>query len=474
MRKILLLILLCPPLFLQADRPLGLTSLTSEIPNTRLMNSGDVPIWLDGTLVRNGPALFNIGDTYVPHWFDGLAMLHAFRFLKGEVYYQNKFLRTSAYEQVFVNKSLDFPGFGQAGAKNESVFLPNANVNVARFANNYVALTETPLPVVFDLTTLNTVGHFPYDDSLPKSRIWECAHPQHDAETGEVLNYQVQFFPEAKYVIYRMKKGSKTREVIAQIPVAEPAYMHSFAITPNYVILVEFPLFINPQDILKGGSFSSHYKWKETKKMRILTVSRKTGEMAGEYFAEPIFAWHHINSFEDAGTLVIDLAGYQDATTFLQQDDGADPEQKRVARFVRYKIDLASKKVIKEQVGPSLEMPRINYDTFNGKPYNFVYGYDDSRPQDTLKKRGLLKVDAKTKHAIVWQEDGCIADEPLFVQRPGATAEDDGVVLAVVLDTKKRHSFLLILDARKFKEVGRLEVPHHIPYGLHGEYFMKK
>ena len=54
---------------------------------------------------------------------------------------------------------------------------------------------------------------------------------------------------------------------------------------------------------------------------------------------------------------------------------------------------------------------------------------------------------------------------------PRARTEDDGVALSVVLDTRRRRSFLLVLDARSFTEVARAEVPHHIPFGFHGELF---
>ncbi len=319
--------------------------------------------------------------------------------------------------------------------------------------------------------TLDTKGLFSYSDSLPKSKIWECAHP-HYTPSGDIINYQVQFFPEAKYVIYQMNKDSKTREIITEIPVKEPAYMHSFGITANYIILVEFPLFIDPQDLLKGGSFSSHYKWKNSKEMRILVVNRKSKELL-EFMADPVFAWHHINSFEQDGIIYIDMAGYQDATTFISLEGDADPEHKRVARFVRYKVLLDENKVIKETLGPSIEMPRIYYDRCNGRPYDYVYGYDAYNAVVGLTRRGLVKIDTKTRHVHLWLEDGCIAEEPVFVPKPQAKTEDDGVVLALVLDTKKRKSFLLIVDAKKFKEIGRVEVPHHIPYGLHGDFFPK-
>jgi torulene dioxygenase len=62
----------------------------------------------------------------------------------------------------------------------------------------------------------------------------------------------------------------------------------------------------------------------------------------------------------------------------------------------------------------------------------------------------------------------CTPSEPIFVARPGATEEDDGVVLMIELDGIKGKSALVVIDAQSFKEVGRAEakdgvfvVPHH-------------
>jgi hypothetical protein len=37
----------------------------------------------------------------------------------------------------------------------------------------------------------------------------------------------------------------------------------------------------------------------------------------------------------------------------------------------------------------------------------------------------------------------------------------------------KGTSFLLALDATDLSEIGRARVPHHIPFGFHGSYFLQ-
>src|SRR4051812_48861339 len=77
---------------------IGFTTLRKEVRIGRLPVEGRLPDWLRGTLVRNGPGQFEIGEETFNHWFDGLAMLHAFSFEKGRVAYANRFLRSSQYK----------------------------------------------------------------------------------------------------------------------------------------------------------------------------------------------------------------------------------------------------------------------------------------------------------------------------------------------------------------------------------------
>lgn len=46
---------------------------------------GQLPTWLQGILLRNGPGMHTIGDSKYNHWFDGLALLHSFTFKNGKL-----------------------------------------------------------------------------------------------------------------------------------------------------------------------------------------------------------------------------------------------------------------------------------------------------------------------------------------------------------------------------------------------------
>ena len=87
-----------PILVAEATHLKGLESQLHEVALDELEVSGSIPSWLSGTLVRNGPARYEVGDRTLNHWFDGLAMLHAFGFQDGRVSYANRYLQTGANE----------------------------------------------------------------------------------------------------------------------------------------------------------------------------------------------------------------------------------------------------------------------------------------------------------------------------------------------------------------------------------------
>lgn len=460
--------------------------LKDEVARYSCVISGEIPPWLSGTLLRNGPALFSAGGKRVHSQFDGLAMLHAFEFTPEKVLYSNRFLQSEQFYTMTVEKNLNFYGFAQDPCstvfKNQqSQFIPsqmqnipNADVSIQDYVDKMVALTENPIPVVFDLKTLNTVGAFPYQDHLPEGQ-WESAHPLHDLTSGETINYYIRFGEKSSYVIWTMPDHQPTRKIIAEIPVELPSYMHSFALTEHYVILVEFPFVVNPADLIDFKKpFIFNYKWKPERGTVFTVVDRISGEILARIKEAPFYAWHHVNAFDKEGKIFIDMVTYRNAesilyyTSSLQTEKAIETSQK--AQLQRFTINLGTKHMTKENLSKkSVELPRVSSQRV-AHEYRYCYGVDaDAQFPNSLKEHGVLhKFDVREKTTKSWSENGCVPGEPIFVSRPGSMEEDDGAVLSLVLDMLNKRSFLLILDARNWKEIARAEAPHAIPFGIHG------
>jgi carotenoid cleavage dioxygenase-like enzyme len=101
-----------------------------------------------------------------------------------------------------------------------------------------------------------------------------------------------------------------------------------------------------------------------------------------------------------------------------------------------------------------------------------VWGTGQTVPGNFIDNITKIELGAQQRaQTRTWHEDSCYPGEPVFVPRPGGTAEDDGVLLSVVLDLRKQRSFLLVLDAATLEERARTAVPHHIPFGFHDNHF---
>ncbi len=456
---------------------LGFTSLEEETAVESLPVSGALPAWLTGALVRVTPAKFEVGGQRVDHWFDGLAMLNRFGFADGRVSYKSRFIRSRAYHEAEEGRLL--AGFATDPCRSifkrvQAIFSPdvtdNPNVNLAQIGDRYIAMTETPMPVEFDPDTLETVGQLEYADKL-RAHV-STAHPHHDPERGELVNYVARFSRVSEYVLYGLPAGGSKRRVIAKLPVERPAYMHAFGMSGRHLILSEYPLRANPLKLaLSGKPFIENYAWDGADSTRFQVIDRDTGELRGTYETDAFFCFHHVNAFERDGELVIDLVAYEDPSIIdsLYLDERGPRGSIPPTELRRYTIDLESGGVRWEPLAEgSVELPRIDYGRRNTREYRYAYLTGVGAGAGWIDR--LVKVDVRDGSRAEWSEPGCFPGEPIFVRRPDASEEDGGAVLSVVLDAVAGRSFLLVLDAGSFEELARAEAPHHIPFGFHGQY----
>ena len=118
----------------------------------------------------------------------------------------------------------------------------------------------------------------------------------------------------------------------------------------------------------------------------------------------------------------------------------------------------------------SFEFLQIAYGACHGKRYRFDWGTELLRDEHLGLRSEIVKVDVETGDAHRYTDRDCTYGEPVFVPRPGASAEDDGVLLTVGSDPREERSRLLVLDARTLEPVARGEAQVSIPLGFHGTF----
>jgi carotenoid cleavage dioxygenase-like enzyme len=100
-----------------------------------------------------------------------------------------------------------------------------------------------------------------------------------------------------------------------------------------------------------------------------------------------------------------------------------------------------------------------------------------TRDMTTTRRRGFETLDDEvtadrlpvTGAMPAWLDGSLVRVTPAMLDVPPARATASSCPWCSTPRTGR--SFLVVLDAVSFEELGRAEAPHHIPFGFHGQYF---
>ncbi len=486
----------------------------ADVSKASMEVEGVVPKWLRGAYLRNGPGLFEAGERTMVHWFDGFAMLVRVDFngASSPPRLTTKFLATDALTAARAGAlgyaefmtPLSEPGRGAAGALRSLVALAagdptdNACVNLVQHGGALIALTETQRSwTMVDPTTLDTRQRVPWASGAgSRLGVLATAHPQPDPAVGGrgLINVATDISPPffSSYQVYTMSAEAPwDRELLASIPCddrAAPRWLHSFGVTARSVVVIEQPAAYDVPAML-GLSKASHgsIAWLPERGTRVHVLDRASKRVATHVVHPPFFFFHVCNSFEADGAVCVDLCAFDDpeivsglALERLTVDENVrDLPHSRIVRLSVPKAggangagaDAAPQLVPldDERVSGSFaDLPTINPRFAGNADYRFVYGIGALRPTPVANK--LVKSDVTGAGGDAsFAADGMLPGEPLFVARPGGTAEDDGVLLSLGTDADGGTS-LYVLAADDMRLLARCRSPVSLPAGFHGEW----
>jgi beta,beta-carotene 9',10'-dioxygenase len=108
-------------------------------------------------------------------------------------------------------------------------------------------------------------------------------------------------------------------------------------------------------------------------------AEKESGREVATACGEAAFAFHHVNAFEDNGSLSVDMIAYPDATIidelYLARLRAGTPVD-ATGQLTRFSVPLSGNGAVtrRTMAQASLELPRINYREHAGKPYRYVWG----------------------------------------------------------------------------------------------------
>ncbi|OMP10070.1 Carotenoid oxygenase [Corchorus olitorius] len=481
---------------------------TETPPTQHLPLQGHLPECLNGEFVRVGP-----NPKFAPvaayHWFDGDGMIHGLRIKDGKATYVSRFVRTSRLKQEEFFGGAKFMKIGdikglfgllmvniqklREKAKVLDLTYGNGTANTALIYHHgkLLALQEADKPYVLKVLEdgdLQTLGMLDYDKRLTHSFT---AHPKVDPITGEMFTFGYSHEP--PYITYRVISKDGFMHDPVPITISEPIMMHDFAITENYAIFLDLPLYFRPKEMVKEKKLI--YSFDASKKAHFGVLPRYAkDELLIRWFELPnCFIFHNdSNSFNDF--LLLANAWEEDDEIVLITCRLENPDLDMVNGEVKEKLEnfsnelyemrfnmktgVATQKKLSES---AVDFPRVN-ENYTGRKQRYVYG---TVLDSIAKVKGIVKFDlhgepeeGKAKIEVGGNVQGIFdlgpgrfGSEAVFVPREAGTAceEDDGYLIFFVHDENTGKSSVNVIDAKTMSAdpVAVVDLPHRVPYGFH-------
>lgn len=424
---------------------------------------------------------------------------------------------TAAFENVGVTVQLGVPGLpSKADTTGGHRSPPNVWLG-----------TDAHMLCEVDRDTLEPLGVARQRDIHPSlDGPCSCAHVQRCPRTGDYFNVNVKPGAATTYNIFRVSAATGKTEIVATIRRLDlpMVYFHSFFLSENFLVLCLPSSHIKAYGLgvlWEKNLLDAIVPFDKANKCKWFVVDRLHARgVVAEFETEAAFFFHTVNCFEEPDkqgdmvnimcdvveypTMDITQALYYDVLTNRQDhvtaQDNNDPAN-TLPRLARWKLTVALPKsedpgsppgssiwsyrpfswfqsnshharsrladkiftILAPHVG---ELPTIN-PAYHTRPCRYVYSLAMSG-RSTLTD-SIVKTDTDTRRVLQWNNPhGHTPGEAIFVARPGATEEDDGMLLSVVLDGTTSKSYLVCLDARTMAETGRAEMGFAVGLGFHG------
>jgi carotenoid cleavage dioxygenase len=426
-----------------------------QIPPWRIADiEGQWPTACNGTLLRNGPALFERGSTSKRHLLDGDGFAQAWRFQAGSVLHKGAWIETKKFREEQRTGHFLYQGLADRGISRKPIRNPDdlntANTNLIHWQGKLLALWEAGSAHVLDPISLHTIG----------TKIWSPetqaapfgAHPKLD-EQGRLWNIGISGHHLLVYVI----SAEGSLEKLKLHTVRPCAMVHDFILTKHWLGVWLAPIQINAQALEQNGILLAAMEWHEHEGSQLLLIDRNSLEITKtlEMDAEMIF--HFANAWEDG--LHLNICYISSAVEQLQTDHIATPEKgiqaglaarQPYARFRKIHLDTGNSQSWQGHVG--VEFPQID-ERDRGMPSGRFFSLLSR--QSTLKRgfNGIMRHDMATTQSPCWIGDDAIElEEHVYAPKQRNDPKAGGWLIGSGYHSERRQSFCSIFDAEHVED----------------------
>jgi len=450
------------------------TPLHEEVTATEMEVIGEIPTDIDGVYVRNteNPAQEALGNY---HPFDGDAMIHSISFKDGKAQYRNRFVRTKGFEaEQEAGKSLwkgiansvsqdSRPGWGAQGFLKDSSST-DVVIHNGKIMSTFWQCGDGYLLDPYTLQQFGTQSWAPVDGI--------SAHPKVDENTGELLFFNYSKYP--PYQHYGVVDSNNKLIHYTPVPLPGPRLPHDMAFTKNYSILVDLPMFWDPE-LIPENTYKPHFH--PELPTRFAIIPRFGNEEDIMWFeAKSTFVLHWMNAYEQGDEVVLDgyfqdqpnpppIAGLPVGPGKLMANIDLSSLQ---TKLHRWRFNLKTGAVSEEHLDERV----LEFGSFNQKYAGIKnrYNYSVWNKPGWFLFSGIVKHDFETGESWSLEfGDERYGSEAPFAPRVDSQDEDDGYLVSFITDMKENRSECVLIDAKDIEAgpVCRIILPHRISSGTH-------
>jgi all-trans-8'-apo-beta-carotenal 15,15'-oxygenase len=433
---------------------------------------GRWPKGLAGTLYRNGPARFERDGFRYAHWFDGDGMVHAWRVDGDGVSHRARMVATPKYTREQAAGRFLYPAAGttipDARAIRNNDDANTANTSVAVIGGRLFALWEGGSAFELEPDSLVTRGPTTWREDLALAPF--SAHPLRDRD-GSWWNFgSISLLGGAGLLIWHL--GADGRLLGAtQLATEQHGYLHSFAMTDRHLVFMLMPFRFS-----EAGAFFERMHFAPDLPCRVAVVPKSAPDTVRWFDVDFAAVYHFGDAFERGGEIHVRAVRHTDpagasspmgATMRGEREPAPTSGQLRTLR-----LDLRSGRARwQAHADHVMEFPLFDPRTPGDRParlyaptavapdvpyFNAVMSFDPERDRRQVHRYG----------------DRVLAEEHVFVPRPGSRKPGQGWLVGTLLDADRGRSGLAVLDAEHVDDGPLAEawLPYTFPLGFHGTF----
>lgn len=445
---------------------------------------GTIPVGLTGTLLRSGPGLLEVGPDPL-NFFDGHALIAGVSFAEGRATFRSRFVRSPLYLAETTKRAMQKRRiFTNLPARWSNLFaldFGNSAMHDVYPLGDRIVAGNDPGHFALDARTLETKGPETWGGAAAKGNEMGPM-PYRDPVTGNVIGWVKKpggARPDALKFVELDASGKLVKETAWHPLGGAPVLVHDQRATASWYVATEQAVRLSAPAAMWGAR--TVYDALQTPRgatATLLLVPRASGDrMLRIPLPAPYeIAFHVINAFDDGDRVIVDLVVYGGRIGFtaaappaLREHVGVTQSHGPKPTPMRFVVDPAAGKIVETKALGELpgEAPEVS-DARMGQRYQFAY-FPSTRDGGRLPDSGgyfyydaLAKLDVETGKTSSWVSGGVVSP-PAFVAAPSPTSEDDGWLVAYLLE--KDGASLVVLDARAVEAgpVAKVKLGIHLP-----------